>query len=235
MGWHVNMNVDLGDKVHLKGYGLEGRLAGSLGLDAPPRQPTRATGSVEIREGRYELYGTKFDIQRGRLVYTGGPIDDPGIDVQVGREVRDVSVTLAATGPLTDPDLSMTSTPAMSDTDKMSYLLLGRPSSEASGAELGVLVRAAASLIPGGGSDVQGRIRSTLGLDTLELRADSPNGEGASVELGKYLSPRLYVSYVSGFQQAVDVFRVHYDLARHWLLRAESSSRESSGDLLLTW
>jgi translocation and assembly module TamB len=125
----------------------------------------------------------------------------------------------------------------MSDTDKMSYLLLGRPASEASGAEAGLLLQAAASLIPGGGGGaVQSQIQSTLGLDTLELRAESQEAEGAAVELGKYLAPDLYVSYIAGLQQqAVDIFRVRYDLARHWLLQAESTTRGSGADLLFTW
>lgn len=235
MGWHAKVDIDLGDDTRFRGYGVTGKLSGSLSLDAPPRQPIRATGSVEIHDGEYDLYGRTFDIKKGRLVYTGGPVDNPGIEVRVGRAVGDVSVSLAVNGQLVNPDLQLTSTPAMSDTDKMSYLLLGRPASQASGAEAGLLLRAAASLIPHSGRGVSSEIQSTLGLDTLEVRTDSPENEGASVVLGKYLSPKLYVSYVAGFQQAVDEFRVRYDLTRHWLLRAESSSRESGGDLLFKW
>lgn len=235
MGWHAGINIDLGDDAHFKGYGVTGRLTGSLSLDAPPHQPTRATGMVEIRDGEYELYGRTFDIQKGRIVYAGGPLDKPGIEVRVGRELEDVSVSLSVGGSLANPDLQLTSTPAMSETDKMSYLLLGRPASQASGAEAGLLLRAAASLIPHGGRGVSKDIQSKLGLDTLEVRADSPDSEGASVVLGKYLSPKLYVSYIAGFQDAVDEFQVRYELARHWLLRAESSSRESGGDVLFKW
>lgn len=236
MGWRAKVTIDLGDHTEFKGYGVDGRLSGSISLDAPPHQPTRATGSIEIHDGQYSLYGRTFDITKGQLVYTGGPIDNPGIDVEVGRKVQEVSVSLAVTGPLVNPQLKLSSTPAMSDTDKMSYLLLGRPASQASGAEAGVLLRAAASLIPGGtGKGVSRKIESTLGLDTLEVQSDSAESNGASLVLGKYLSPKLYVSYVTGIQQAVDVFRVRYELAKHWLLRAESSTRESGGDLLFKW
>lgn len=117
----------------------------------------------------------------------------------------------------------------------MSYLLLGRPASQASEAEAGLLLQAAASLVPGGAQGVPAYIQSTLGLDTLEVQSDTADTEGAAVVLGKYLSPRLYVSYVAGVQSAVNVFRVRYDLARHWLLRAESSVQGSGGDLLFTW
>lgn len=236
MGWHARVTIDLGDHTHFQGYGVDGRLSGSLSLNAPPHQPTRATGGIEIHDGQYSLYGRTFNINKGQLVYAGGPIDNPGIDVQVGRKVRDISVTLAVTGDLVHPQLDLSSTPAMSDTDKMSYLLLGRPASQASGAEAGVLLSAAASLIPGGNSKgVSRKIESTLGLDTVEVESDSADSAGASLVLGKYLSPRLYVSYVAGIQQAVEVFRVRYELAKHWLLRAESSTRESSGDLLFKW
>lgn len=235
MDWHATVTIDLGDNTHFNGYGLTGRLTGALELDAPPHQPTRASGTIGIHDGQYALYGRSFDIERGRVVYTGGTLDNPGIDLQVDRQVGDVKVSLTVSGPLVEPDLSLTSTPAMSETDRMSYLLLGRPASQASGAEASLLLRAAASLVPGGARGVPAYIQSTLGLDTLEVRSDTAENEGASVVLGKYLSPRLYVSYVAGFQTAVDVFRVRYDLARHWLLRAESSMQGSGGDLLFTW
>ncbi|MGA8259950.1 MAG: translocation/assembly module TamB domain-containing protein [Arenicellales bacterium] len=239
MDWDLDITVNLGDHTGFKGYGLSGRLTGSLALNAPAHRTTRANGSIRILKGQYSFYGRTFDITNGALLYAGGPIDNPGVDVQVGRKVGDVSVTLAATGPLVDPNISLSSTPAMSDTDKMSYLLLGRPASQASGAEATVLLKAAASLIPGGSHGATGFLQSTLGLDTLEVQTESTQaqsqGEGTSVVLGKYLSPRLYVSYAAGFQQAVDVFRVRYELARHWLLQAESSARESGGDLMFKW
>lgn len=236
MAWNARVAVELGDNVHFRGYGAEGRLAGDFEIDAPSQQPIRANGSIQIHDGKYEFYGRRFDITQGRLVYTGGPVDNPGIDIEVVKEVREVRVSMAVTGPADDPELQLTSTPDMSETDKMSYLLLGRPAAEASGAESGLLLRAAASLVPGGGGrGVPDRIQSTLGLDTLDVRTDDPEAEGAAVELGKYLAPDLYVSYVAGFQQAVDIFRVRYELARHWLLQAESSTRGSGGDLLFTW
>lgn len=214
---------------------MKGRLSGAIELEAPPRQPVRANGSIEIDDGQYRFYGRTFDIQRGRLVYTGGPVDNPGIEVQVGREVGQIDVSLSVTGPLLEPDLSLSSIPEMSDTDKISYLLLGRPASEASAAQTGLLLRAATSLFPGGAGGIPSYIQSTLGLDQLEVRTDSAGAEGTSVVLGKYLSPRLYVSYIAQLRQAVDTFRVRYELTRHWLLRAESSSRGSGGELLLTW
>jgi len=237
MNWHANVTIDLGEDTRFSGYGVKGRLTGAIDIDAPPQQPTRANGRIEVQDGTYTLYGRSFDIEQGSLFYSGGPVDNPGIDVRIGREVEeDLKVTLALSGPLVEPELTLSSTRPMSETDKMSYLLLGRPASEASGAEAGLLLRAAASLIPGeGAGKVPGYLRSTLGLDTVEVRSGVGETEGASVELGKYLSPRLYVSYVAGFQQTVDVFRVRYELARHWMLRAESSIEGSGGDLLYAW
>ena len=39
---------------------------------------TRATGELSIEEGKYIAYARKLDIQHGRLIFTGGPIQDPG-------------------------------------------------------------------------------------------------------------------------------------------------------------
>ncbi|MDZ7841836.1 MAG: translocation/assembly module TamB domain-containing protein [Gammaproteobacteria bacterium] len=236
LAWHARVSIELGDDTRFRGYGMKARLSGAIDIDAPPGQPTRANGSIRIHDGEYTLYGRSFNIGRGRLVYTGGPVDNPGIDVEVVKDVRDVSVSMAITGQLAEPELRLSSTPTMSETDQMSYLLLGHPASQASEAEAGLLLQAAASLLPGGGgSGVPRYIQSTLGLDTLDVRTDSTETEGAAVEVGKYLGPDLYVSYIAGFQQGVDIFRVRYELARHWLLQAESTTRGSGGDVLFTW
>jgi len=123
----------------------------------------------------------------------------------------------------------------MSETDKMSYLLLGRPASEASEAQTGLLLRAAASLVPGRGRGVPAYIQSKLGLDTLEVKTATADSEGAAVVLGKELYPGIDLSYVAGLNSAANVFRVRYELTRHWLLQAESSNEGSGGDVLFTW
>jgi len=50
--------------------------------------------------------------------------------------------------------------------------------------------------------------------------------------VGKYLSPKLYVSYGLGLFDPITTLRVKYALSSHWKLVSESSSEASGGDVL---
>jgi translocation and assembly module TamB len=51
--------------------------------------------------------------------------------------------------------------------------------------------------------------------------------------LGKYLSPRLYVSYGIGITQAVSGLMTRYILNEHWTIRGQAGKVNSS-DLVYT-
>ena len=67
---------------------------------------------------------------------------------------------------------------------------------------------------------------------TFEMAEANP--ENASFVVGKYLSPKLYVSYGLGLFDPITTLRVKYDISRHWKLVSESSSEASGGDVIYT-
>ena len=46
----------------------------------------RQLGSAEIVAGTYKIYGTEINIQRGRVLFSNSPLDNPGLDIRVARE-----------------------------------------------------------------------------------------------------------------------------------------------------
>ncbi len=230
------VDVRLGDEIRFDGYGLSGRLNGELKVVDEPGKVTTATGELEIVAGQYTVYGQTLSIQTGRLVFAGGPIDNPGLDARAERAVGDVTAGVRMRGTAADPELILYSDPDMPDAEKLSYLILGRSTDSASGAEGAILFRAATTLLPGGGGGVQDTLRNTFGLDELSLQpaTSDETGEGSSIVLGKYLAPKLYVSYAAGLAEAINVFRIRYELSRKWTIQTESSERESGGDLFYT-
>ena len=45
-------------------------------------------GELSVIEGRYEAYGQKLDINRGRLLFDASPLDDPGLDIEARRRSK---------------------------------------------------------------------------------------------------------------------------------------------------
>jgi len=49
--------------------------------------------------------------------------------------------------------------------------------------------------------------------------------------LGKYLSPRMYISYGVGLFDHLSTFRIRYNLTKRWVVQTESGTA-SGADLL---
>jgi translocation and assembly module TamB len=51
--------------------------------------------------------------------------------------------------------------------------------------------------------------------------------------LGKYLSPRLYVSYGRSLVEAINTFKIRLSLGKGWTVKSESGT-ERSADVVYT-
>jgi translocation and assembly module TamB len=60
---------------------------------------------------------------------------------------------------------------------------------------------------------------SVLGIQNASLESDINNE--TSVVLGRYLNPRLYVSYGIGLTEQLNTLKLRYTLGDHWTLKAE--------------
>ena len=221
--WAVtsDVRVTLGDRVNFYGYGFEGRFAGSLLLQEEPGQSTRARGEITVPEGRYRAYGQRLDIEQGRLIFSGGPPSNPGLDVRAVRQINQITVGVKLRGNLNNPLVELFSNPAMGETDTLSYLLLGRPIEGASSEDGNMMAQAALALGLSGGDRIARGLGNRFGMD--EMRIDSNDvGDQASLVMGRHLTPRLYVGYGVGLIKAINTFNVHYQLSKHWQLKGES-------------
>ena len=226
------VRVILGDRVKFYGFGFEGRFEGSLLVEETPGQPTRATGDINVPEGRYKAYGQNLEIEQGRLLFTGGPVVNPGLDIRAIRRVNEVTAGLRAKGTLNQPQIELFTIPAMGQTDALSYLLLGRPIENASNDEGSMMAKAALALSLSGGDRVARSLADRFGLD--EMRVESNNsGDQASLVIGRYLSPKLYVSYGVGLIDSFNTFNIRYQLSEQWQLKGESGENQGA-DLLYT-
>jgi translocation and assembly module TamB len=233
---HTRVRIGLGEEVRFRGLGLSTRLAGALQAFDQPGRPTTARGEVRLEEGRYQAYGQDLNIKTGRLIFNGGPVTQPAVDIRAERQpTEEVTVGLHVRGRLTAPEFSLYSTPAMPQDQQLAWLVLGRPLQEGgSGAERSALGGAALSLGLSGSNFIANKLRGGLRLDEISIGSrpgESP--DQAQLTFGKYLSPKLFVSYGVGLFQPGQAFRLLYDIGRGFKLRTESGV-ESSGDLVYT-
>ena len=231
---NTRIRLILGDKVEFSGFGLKGRFAGNLVLTDKPDKPTTATGELRILDGSYRAYGQNLNVRTGRLLFAGGEVTEPGLDVEAVRQATpDVMVGVRVRGSLKEPNFSLFSDPAMSQSEQLSYLVLGRPldrgttTEEQNGvnqASIGLGLASGALL----GDDFGQR----FGLDELTVESGpGTTSEQASLMVGKYLSPKLYVSYGLGIFEPISTFRVRYILSSKWSVVGETSATQTGADV----
>lgn len=230
---HTRVRVTLGERVNFFGYGFEGRFNGNLLIEDEPGQLTRATGEINVPEGRYRAYGQRLDIEQGRLIFTGGPLTNPGLDLRAVRHVNNVTAGIKVKGSLNHPVLELFSVPSMGETDALSYLLLGRPMENASSEEGAMMAKATLALGLSGGDSLVRQLGDRFGFDEMRLES-SENSSQASLVVGRYLSPKVYVSYGVGLIEAFNTFTVRYQISDNWQLKAESGAAQGA-DLLYTF
>ena len=244
--WMINsaIGLKLGDNITFKGVGLTGRFTGDLALIDSPQQVTTAYGEIRIEEGgEYRAVNQKLVVKKGgRLVFAGGPLNNPGIDARATRQVTtNIRVGFNVRGTLQSPQLSVYSEPSMAETDALAYLLFGGPMSQATTAQGGQMARAASSLGAAGGEFLMKKIGNTFGIEDIRVETGavaSPVGtpstaQQATVVLGKYLSPKLYITYGVGTVDRINTLRLRYQLGRHWTVEAESGLYQGT-DILYT-
>ncbi|MEX0900762.1 MAG: translocation/assembly module TamB domain-containing protein [Gammaproteobacteria bacterium] len=232
--WRISSRVRivLGD-VSFDGFGLTGDVTGSLTAVDEPDRPTRGTGELSITDGRYQAWGQQLDIEFGRLLFAGGPLTHPGLSVRAVREIQDVTVGVDVRGTLREPELHLFSDPPMPQAELMSWLVLGSPLNQATGAEQQLLDRTRNTAGLAGGEMVARELGRRLGLSDVAIDRGTTPDEAALV-IGHYLSPRLYIGYGIGLFDPANSIRLRYHLHRNWTIEAETGPRADSTDLLWT-
>ena len=215
-GEKLAMDLRQGREVQLVGFGLDGNLGGQLTVQDHPGRATMGRGQIEVN-GTYKAYGQDLTIEQGRLLFAGTPVENPGLDIRATRAFQDQNVTvgLQVRGTAAKPELTVFSTPAMEQSDALSYLVAGKPLSQLRGGE-GDAVGSAARALGTAGSDLLAKsIGAKMGLDDVGV-ADNSSVGGAALTIGKYLSPRLYLSYGVGLFTPGEVVTLRYRLTRQF-------------------
>jgi translocation and assembly module TamB len=221
----TQITMTLGSNVNIDTTGLTGQLAGSITVRSGYDPITHATGELSVQKGQYSAYARKLEIQRGRLLFTGGPIDNPGIELRAIKRYPDVTAGINVRGTLQNPRMSFFSDPSLPQSQIVSLILSGGGGGstlqmQAASTAQNQQATAANELLTQGGAILAQQLGSRIGLPDISLETDLNNE--TSLVLGKYLSPRLYVSYGVGITQQLNAIRLRYSLGDHWTIRTEA-------------
>ncbi|MDF1828223.1 MAG: translocation/assembly module TamB domain-containing protein [Legionellaceae bacterium] len=238
--------LDMGDDVRVNAKGIQGLIDGQLDFKQEPQQPLTAAGTLKLRDGRYEAYGQKLKIERGALIFFGQQIDNPNLSIRAVRyfnqanaqfegsnELFDFSesnldsqnlgnqttVGITVSGRVDAPRVKLFSKPPnLSEANKLSMLLLGKPADQASKSGGAILIQAMKSMhLDSGSKSVKmlQDLKNSAGIDfdvrNSSLGTRSSDVSKTSVMVGKSITKRIYLRYNVGlFQENSNVLTLTY-------------------------
>jgi translocation and assembly module TamB len=248
----LQLRANLGERFYVNAEGLRSRLEGGLRLvmlegvgGSGQRRSGRrlsATGTIQTVSGTYRAYGQDLSIERG-VVNFQGPLDNPGLNVRAVRKGVAVEAGVEVTGTAQRPKVSLVSEPAVPDSEKLSWMILGRGSGSAD-RDSTLLLTAAAAIFGDEDESTTRKIAKSIGIDDLSLStgsltaADSravgskvaiaPGADASAnvigsddpllsqriVSLGKRFSDRVYLSFDQSVTTAASILKLNYQYSR---------------------
>ncbi len=236
----ISLLVALGDDAKVIMGGLRSDLQGQLQVRVRGGQPLRLDGVLRMVNGSYQIYGKSLKFTRGDIHFNGPP-NLAALDVLALRRItatglginqETVQVGVKVTGTLQSPQVQLYSVPAMSDTDVLSYLVLGYPASGLQSQNT-LLAAAAGQLFSATQATLfRQHLLGNAGLANLGFSSTGTGGlAGTMMTLGHYLTPKLYVSIGQSIFGAGTVAYLRYSLSRSIELQTEGGSVGSGVNL----
>ena len=216
--------------VFVRGFGIDSELGGSLRVGGTTASP-QAAGGLQMRWGRIEVLGRRFDFTHGELTFSGDLM--PYVEFAATTRSADATVTLNVTGPANDPDIHFTSVPDMPEEEIISRLLFQRSVGTLSPLQALQLVDAVAQLTGAvGQGGVLARIRAATGLDDLDIQQTATGG--TTVGVGRRISENLRVGVQAGTEAGSGRVVIDLDLTPNLKAQAEAG-QDGSGKIGLTY
>lgn len=214
----------------------------------------QVTGSVGTIRGTAEMIGKQFDIpeQENAIRFTGDSPPDPALDVralhildrEITAEIGEPSdgeprIIIHVRGRATSPSLVLESDPPLSETEILYVLMTGRAPSQAGAGEesrVSSLALSAASGIFAG--MLQERLSGTLPLDVVRLQPGEDGFNDLRVQIGKYVTDDIFVSYVlrlgADEGEGMNVIKLDYRFLPSWRLGFQLSN-QLNGEANILW
>ncbi|MBT8362858.1 MAG: translocation/assembly module TamB domain-containing protein [Deltaproteobacteria bacterium] len=229
----LSLRAELGDDVHVDGYGLAGNLRGKLAVADGQGGGITGRGELYLDQGTFSIYDRSLEISRGRVLFDGGAIDNPGLDISARRVIKEtplsreeIIVGINVTGSVFDYKVELFSIPDMDDSEIIAYIVLDK-STGSVGSEDGSLLRSATQALGLSVGDSLLDGVSELGLvDDISFSTGDAS-EDVSLVVGRRLTEQLYISYDFNVFRNAGFFNVRYDFGKGFSVESKNSTQSN--------
>lgn len=226
----LDVKVDLPRRIFVRGWGLDSEWEGKLTITGSAQQPI-LVGSLSSVRGKLDFLSKRFDIKKGTITFYGSSPPMPDLNIVAESRVKDVTARVTFSGPASNPEMNLSSEPALPSDEILARVLFGRTAASITPSQALQLAMLARSLTTGGGSqlDFMSRTRKFLGLDALEFSSSEEGLSKGTLGVGKYLTEGVYLNLQKGVGQGADKASVEVEITPNITVESEVGSDSSSG------
>lgn len=209
-------------------------VGGDITIAKAPGGQIRLLGTANTVRGTYEFQGRRFDLVRGGTVrFTGTPDINPRLDISATRTIPNTGVEarVRITGTPQAPELDLSSTPPLEDSDILALIVFNRPVNELGSGERSSLAATAGGIATGFiAAPLGDSIGRALDLDLFEITTTTEQGDlGAGLTVGQQIGHRAFLKLRQQFgQRSLTEFIVEYQLSDYLRLQV-AAAPETSG------
>lgn len=229
----LDVEIQVDKNVRLRNTALyDMYIKGKVKAQGTLKHPV-TSGRINVVRGNLQYLSTPFIIKEGIADFNQYDSFLPSIRILAQTRIVDTKVHLQASGPLTQMDFQLTSEPSLSQQQIITLLTLrSRSTGTSGGTEAGggeqkdqLLVLLNEGLQFTFVQRVEKVFENFLGVDEFHIvRSQNEkvtDKEMYNLEVGKYVSDKIFLGYTLGIDQTERTFRFRYDITNRISLEGE--------------
>lgn len=189
----VKMRIRAPNQIFVRGMGLDVELGGEIGIFGPIND-IHPVGGFQMLRGRFEILSQRLTFNEGRVTLVGNL--NPEVNFVATTEGNDITVNVTVSGTIDALVVAFSSTPTLPQDEVLARLIFNRSISELSPFQIAQLASAAAQLAGVTNTSLLGALRSSTGLDDLDVITDKQGNTG--VRAGRYIRDNIYLGVEAG-------------------------------------
>lgn len=208
----LDVQIDAPRHIFVEAPGLTTEWAAKLRVTGTVNDPL-VKGSLTLLQGQYEIFNARLNLTTGNITFNGADVTDPDLDVKGEIRGREVTAAITVGGTAKNPQVKMTSMPALPQDEILAKVLFNKSVSELSPLEM-IKVAEFIGVMTGAikkGPDPLTQLRKKMGIDMLSVNRDDASGN-TSLSIGKQVSEGVYISVDQGINTDGSAIKVEIDV-----------------------
>lgn len=218
----LDLKVTAPENISIKGRGLDSEWKTDITVKGTAARP-RIKGGVFLLDGIFIFMGEELEMRDCSVTMDGRFPPVPQLKINMEAVKSNITINLQVVGPITAPEVSLSSQPPYPTDEILARLLYGRSSSQLTGLQ-GLQIANGLRTLQGKGGffDLLTGWTSFLGDIQVDLTDLEGSSDQTAVRVRWSVTRHIYIENQRAIDDKGNVFIARWDLTRHLQLNTQS-------------